>query len=63
MILTDANGVPFDKPLREDFATDAEYLRAIWSYQDRVTNYANSEFADAFDREMRRESKPKKRAA
>jgi hypothetical protein len=53
MILTDANGVPFERPRREDYANDIEFMRAIWAFQDRVASYAHREFAQAFNRAIK----------
>lgn len=48
MILTDAKGVPFERPSREDYTSDIEYMRAVYVFKDRVASYAGSEFAKAF---------------
>ena len=52
-LLTDANGVPFERPRREDYACTVDFLRAFHAYKDRVANYANTEFVAAFSRALR----------
>lgn len=48
MIITDANGRPFEKPRRADYASDLEFVRAFHAYRDQVTTEANRAFDDAF---------------
>lgn len=47
-ILTDARGVPFERPVRGDFADDASYLRAAHAFNDEVANEANRAFGRRF---------------
>lgn len=56
MILTDANGRPFDKPDQNDYESHKDYLQALWSYKDQVADCANR----AFDRAFRSAMKSKK---
>lgn len=44
VIMTDGAGVPFGRPTRASFATDADFVRAIHEYNDRVTACANGAF-------------------
>ncbi len=57
MILTDANGVPFEKPepppADADIKAKIAYLRAYHAYNDAVTDCANRAFADQFGRSLR----------
>lgn len=48
-ILTDERGRPFERPRREDFATDHEFVRAYHEYRDRVSACAK----EAFDKGLR----------
>lgn len=52
MILTDANGRPFDKPDPPETNAPIEatiaYLRAMAAYNDAVADCANGAFAEAF---------------
>lgn len=56
-ILTDENGVPFEKP--EPPGPDASieekiaFIRATHEYNDRVADCANAAFADQFRESMR----------
>lgn len=47
-ILTNAQGVPFERPRREDYPSDVDYLRAFHAYKDAVANEANKAFDEAF---------------
>lgn len=53
-IITDARGRPIDKPVRSDFASDVEFIRAFHAWRDKVTATANAAFDDAFRKAMRR---------
>ena len=52
-ILTDANGVPFERPRREDYTDPVEYVLAYYAFKDSVTQLANSEFDRAFIKELK----------
>lgn len=54
VIITDANGRPFEKPRRADYTSDLEFARAFHAYRDRITAEANRAFDDAFRTEMKR---------
>ena len=47
-ILTDAAGRPIPRPERSDFGDAIAYLRAVWTYRDRVAAAANAAFDAAF---------------
>lgn len=53
MILTRADGTPYDKPDRADFPVGSDgalaFLRALWAYRDAVSSDANR----AFDAQLR----------
>ncbi len=53
VILTNANGVPFERPKREDYPDVYDYWRAEYAYRDRVTAYANAEFCRGFAKVMK----------
>jgi hypothetical protein len=53
-ILTDDRGRPLDKPVRSDFTSDVEYVRAFHAWRDKVTSTANAAFDAAFRKTMRR---------
>lgn len=59
MILTDERGVPFERPCRDDFASDIDFMRAFYAYKDRIAKCADDSFADAFARTMARLSRHK----
>jgi hypothetical protein len=59
MIITDAKGKPLEKPKRADYGSDAEYSRAVATYNDAVRK-AGSE---GFDRGFRAAMKPGKKSA
>jgi hypothetical protein len=52
MILTNANGKPFDKPTRDEFGPGwkgtSEFLAAFHAYKDQVADCAHSSFDLAF---------------
>lgn len=54
MILTDANGRPIERPERPaEGAPMSEvivWMRAVYAYNDRVSDTANAAFADEFRR-------------
>lgn len=54
VIITDARGRPIDKPVRADFASDVEFIRAFHAWRDKITKSANEAFDDAFRKAMRR---------
>lgn len=49
-ILTNANGVPFDRPKLDDYPRTPkgrqQWLRAIQDFNDRVTECANRAFSE-----------------
>lgn len=53
VIVTDDVGVPFCRPTRASFATDADYVRAVHEHNDRVTACANEAFDGAFRRSLK----------
>lgn len=53
MILTDEQGRPIDRPMREDYPTLIEYALAFYAYKDRVASIANEAFADQFRKAMK----------
>lgn len=53
VILTNAHGVPYDRPRRADFASDLAFVEAFHEYKRRVTRDANESFDRAFVRAMR----------
>lgn len=55
-ILTNAKGVPYNRPERADFATDLEFVRAFHAYKDAISRDAN----EAFDRAARKALRKKK---
>ena len=44
MILTNELGVPFERPRRDVYASDLEYVRAFHAYKQAITNCANTAF-------------------
>jgi hypothetical protein len=48
MILINHAGIPFERPVRESFASAVEYVRALYAYNDRVTDAANRAFDESF---------------
>lgn len=48
MILTDGEGRPIERPRREDFASDLEFVRAFHAWKDRIAGVANAAFDAAF---------------
>lgn len=53
-IYTRDDGVPFAKPERAAFKSDADYLRAFHEYKDNRTNAANDAFVKAFNAGLKR---------
>jgi hypothetical protein len=53
-ILTDARGVPFEKPERKDYRSDADYMRAFYRYKDSIRDEANRSFNTRFMQAVRR---------
>jgi len=49
MIYTDDKGRPFERPCREDFATDLAFVQAFHAWRDARTRAAN----EAFDKALR----------
>jgi hypothetical protein len=54
MIITDGSGRPIDKPRRADYASDTDYMRAFYAYNDKITRIANESFDAGFRAAMRR---------
>ena len=56
-IFTDAKGVPVERPEcpGKDATTDERlaHMRAVWAYNDRVTDMANASFASAFTQALK----------
>lgn len=50
VILTDAKGRPFEKPVPSDFPDTTSFLRAYSAYKDAISECANR----AFDAELRK---------
>jgi hypothetical protein len=48
MIFTDDSGRPIDRPMRESFASDVDYVVAVHAYKQAITNAANRAFDQAF---------------
>ena len=48
MIFTDDKGRPIPKPLREEFSSDLDFIRAYHDWKNRVTHVANEAFDQAF---------------
>ena len=53
VILTDGHGRPLDRPEPEQFDSTLAFIRALHAYNDRVTDLANSSFAEAFSAALR----------
>lgn len=57
MILTDANGKPFEPPEAPDIYASVEekvaYLRAYAAYKDAIANAANRAFANQFNKSLK----------
>lgn len=51
VILVDGEGRPIERPRREDFASDLEFVCAFHAWRDRVTGAANRAFDAAFRRQ------------
>ena len=51
-ILTDAQGRPIPRPLRSDFSSDLEFIRAVHKWRDRVSAVANEGFNLGFSRSL-----------
>lgn len=45
-ILTNAKGVPFERPIRADYPDTVSWMRAVWAFNDAVAGAANRAFAD-----------------
>ena len=54
MILTDEKGRPIPRPAREDYPDDIAFMRAIFAYNDRVTNIANKAFLEGLAASLKR---------
>lgn len=52
-ILTDERGVPIPRPERDDFESEADYLRAHHEFRTKVANVANAAFDDQFRRALK----------
>lgn len=57
VILTRADGTPFERPQREDFDDVVEYVRAVNAFWDEVTDSANKAFDKAFQKAVRKAEK------
>ncbi len=53
LILTDGEGKPFPCPVREDYASIYEYVRAVHAFNDRVADCANQSFIQEFRKQLR----------
>lgn len=54
MILLDDTGREIRRPLRSEFASDVEFVRAFHAYKTDIANTANRAFDEAFRKEMNR---------
>ncbi|MCF6205277.1 MAG: hypothetical protein L3J47_00085 [Sulfurovum sp.] len=62
VIYTNAKGVPFDKPMREEFAVGTDGARAFefayYAYKNAISDCGNSAFDAAFRKAMRAVFRP-----
>lgn len=52
-IVTDENGVPYERHQRPDFHDDVSFLRACWAVEERRAIARQHAFDEAFDKVMR----------
>lgn len=54
-ILTRADGTPLARPVREDYPTDLDFLRAFAQWKDRILEDANQAFDLALKQHLKSE--------
>lgn len=58
MIITDARGVPLEKPKRSDFSSDIAFIHATHAHNDKVAGIGNRAFDEGFSAAMSKPSMP-----
>lgn len=52
-IYTDAQGRPFVKPVLADYPSTTAWLRAVWRWQDQITDCSNEAFDAAWRKALK----------